>query len=107
VIGADDSFPDDVITLKAVLRAERTARLAAEAEAQAQTLLSEAKLQSTEEMGIASLHPSYTTHHPIGLPAVCRSAGSDVAPACRSIPINGRYGSTPNAVSPPNLDGSL
>jgi hypothetical protein len=32
---ADDSFPDDVITLKAMLRAERAARLTAEAEAQA------------------------------------------------------------------------
>lgn len=39
--GADDSFPDDVTTLKAMLRAERTARLAAEAEAQAGTLLIE------------------------------------------------------------------
>ena len=40
-MGADDSLPDDVITLKAMLRAERAARLAAEAEAQARTLLIE------------------------------------------------------------------
>ncbi|MET4201701.1 transposase [Bradyrhizobium sp. LA8.1] len=40
-MGADDSFPDDVTTLKAMLRAERTARLAAEADAQAQILLIE------------------------------------------------------------------
>jgi transposase len=45
-MGADDSLPDDVITLKAMLRAERTARLAAEAEAQARTLLIE-KLKLT------------------------------------------------------------
>ena len=45
-MGADDSLPDDVITLKAMLRAERTARLAAEADAQAQTLLIE-KLKLT------------------------------------------------------------
>src|SRR5438874_959263 len=45
-MGADDSFPDDVTTLKAMLRAERTARLAAEADAQAQTLLIE-KLKLT------------------------------------------------------------
>src|ERR1700690_2410214 len=40
-MGADDSLPDDVVTLKAMLRAERAARLAAEAEAQARTLLIE------------------------------------------------------------------
>jgi hypothetical protein len=40
-MGTDDSFPDDVNTLKAMLRAERAARLAAEAEAQARTLLIE------------------------------------------------------------------
>jgi transposase len=34
-MGADDSLPDDVITLKTMLRDERAARLAAEAEAQA------------------------------------------------------------------------
>jgi hypothetical protein len=34
-------LPDDVTTLKAMLRAERAARLAAEAEAQARTLLIE------------------------------------------------------------------
>ena len=45
-MGADDSFPDDVNTLKAMLRAERAARLAAEAEAQARTLLIE-KLKLT------------------------------------------------------------
>ena len=33
-MSADDSLPDDVIILKAMLRAERAARLAAEAEAQ-------------------------------------------------------------------------
>ena len=38
-MGADDSLPDDVTTLKAMLRAERAARLAAEADAQAQILL--------------------------------------------------------------------
>lgn len=43
---ADDSLPDDVVTLKAMLRAERTARLAAEAEAQARILLIE-KLKLT------------------------------------------------------------
>src|SRR4029077_19181166 len=45
-MGADDSLPDDVITLQAMLRAERAARLAAEAEAQAGTLLIE-KLKLT------------------------------------------------------------
>jgi transposase len=40
-MGADDSLPDDVTMLKAMLRAERAARLAAEAEAQARTLLIE------------------------------------------------------------------
>src|SRR6516162_9506332 len=45
-MGADDSLPDDVTTLKAMLRAERTARLAAEAEAQSRTLLIE-KLKLT------------------------------------------------------------
>ena len=46
VMGADDSLPDDVTTLKSMLRAERAARLAAEAEAQARTLLIE-KLKLT------------------------------------------------------------
>src|SRR4030095_7534848 len=45
-MGADDSLPDDVTTLKAMLRAERAARLAAEAEAQARTLTIE-KLKLT------------------------------------------------------------
>src|SRR5215471_3532425 len=45
-MGADDSLPDDVTTLKAMLRAERAARLAAEAEAQARILLIE-KLKLT------------------------------------------------------------
>src|SRR5579863_7597748 len=45
-MGADDYLPDDVITLKAMLRNERAARLAAEAEAQARTLLIE-KLKLT------------------------------------------------------------
>ena len=45
-MGANDSLPDDVNTLKAMLRAERAARLAAEAEAQARTLLIE-KLKLT------------------------------------------------------------
>jgi transposase len=40
-MGADDSLPDDVTTLKATLRAERAARLAAEAEAQTRTLIIE------------------------------------------------------------------
>ena len=44
-MGADDSLPDDVTTLQAMLRAERAARLAA-AEAQAETLLIE-KLKLT------------------------------------------------------------
>src|ERR1700745_4068832 len=45
-MGADDSLPDDVTTLQAMLRAERAARLAAEAEAQAGALLIE-KLKLT------------------------------------------------------------
>jgi transposase len=45
-MGADDSLPDDVTTLQAMLRAERAARLAAEAEAQAGTLLIESKRRS-------------------------------------------------------------
>ena len=45
-MGADDSLPDDVTTLKAMLRAERAARLAAEAEAKTRTLLIE-KLKLT------------------------------------------------------------
>lgn len=40
-MGTDDSLPDYVATLKAMLRAERAARLAAGAEAQARTLLIE------------------------------------------------------------------
>lgn len=46
VMSADDSLPDDVTTLQAMLRAERAARLAAEAEALARTLLIE-KLKLT------------------------------------------------------------
>ena len=45
-MSADDSLPNDIITLKAIVRAERAARLAAEAEAQARTLLIE-KLKIT------------------------------------------------------------
>ncbi|MCK1535443.1 MULTISPECIES: hypothetical protein [unclassified Bradyrhizobium] len=45
-MGGDDSLPDDVTTLQAMLRAERAVRLAAEAEAQAGTLLIE-KLKLT------------------------------------------------------------
>jgi len=45
-MGTDDSLPDDVTTLKAMLRAARAARLAAEAEAQARILLIE-KLKLT------------------------------------------------------------
>jgi len=58
-MSADDSLPDDMITLKAMLRAERAARLAAEAEAQARTLLIE-KLKLTikklrhEQFGVSS-----------------------------------------------------
>ena len=37
-MSADDFLPDDIIALKAIVRAERAARLAAEAEAQAGTL---------------------------------------------------------------------
>ncbi len=45
-MSTDDSLPDDVETLKAMLLCERAARLAAEAEAQARTLLIE-KLKLT------------------------------------------------------------
>ena len=45
-MSADDSLPDDVATLKAMLVAERAARLAAEADAQARMLLIE-KLKLT------------------------------------------------------------
>ena len=45
-MSADDSLPDDVAILKAMLRSERAARLAAEAEAQTRTLLIE-KLKLT------------------------------------------------------------
>ena len=45
-MGANNSLPDDVNTLKAMLRAKRAARLAAEAEARARTLLIE-KLKLT------------------------------------------------------------
>ena len=45
-MSAANSLPDDVNTLKAMLRAERAARLAAEAEAQVRTLLIE-KLKLT------------------------------------------------------------
>ena len=60
-MGADNSLPDDVNTLKAMLRAERAARLAAEAEAQVRTLLIE-KLKLTikklrhEQFGQSSEH---------------------------------------------------
>jgi transposase len=40
-MGSDDSLPDDVTTLKAMLLSERAARMAAEAEAQARALLIE------------------------------------------------------------------
>jgi transposase len=40
-MSADDSLPDDVTTLQAVLNTERAARLVAEADAQAQILLIE------------------------------------------------------------------
>lgn len=43
---ADDSLPNDVTTLQAMLRSERAARLVAEAEAQARPLLIE-KLKLT------------------------------------------------------------
>src|ERR1700751_2872205 len=45
-MSTDDSLPDYIITLEALVRAERAARLAAEAEAQARTLLIE-KLKIT------------------------------------------------------------
>ena len=45
-MGTDDSLPNDVSMLQAMLRAERAARLAAEAEAQAGSLLIE-KLKLT------------------------------------------------------------
>src|SRR5437868_12958991 len=45
-MGAADSLPDDVVTLQAMLRSERAARLTAEAEAQARSLLIE-KLKLT------------------------------------------------------------
>jgi hypothetical protein len=51
-MSADDSLPDDIITLKAMVRAERAARLAAEAEAQARTLLIE-KLQDHDQEAAA------------------------------------------------------
>src|ERR1700716_506481 len=50
-MGADDSLPDDVITLKAMLRAERAARLTAEAEAHARTLLIEKLKLTTKKRG--------------------------------------------------------
>ena len=54
-MAVDDSLPDDVTTLKSMLRAERMARLAAEAEAQARTLLIEKlKLTSSELLAIAA-----------------------------------------------------
>jgi len=46
VMIADDSLPDDIAALKTMLRSERAARLAAEAEAQARSLLIE-KLKLT------------------------------------------------------------
>jgi transposase len=46
VMSPDDSLPDDITTLKAMLRVERAARLAAEAEAHARTLMIE-KLKLT------------------------------------------------------------
>lgn len=52
-MSADDSLPDDVTTLKAMLRAERAARLAAEAEAQTRTLLIKKKLRH-EQFGQSS-----------------------------------------------------
>lgn len=58
---ADDSLPDDVTTLKAMLRAERAARLAVEAEGKARALLIE-KLKLTikklrhEQFGQSSEH---------------------------------------------------
>ena len=45
-MNANDSLPDDVLILKAMLRSERAARLAAEAEAQARSLMIE-KLKLT------------------------------------------------------------
>lgn len=46
VMNTADSLPDDIATLKAMLRSERAARLAAEADAQARSLLIE-KLKLT------------------------------------------------------------
>ena len=45
-MNANDSLPDDIAALKAMLRSERAARLAAEAEALARSLLIE-KLKLT------------------------------------------------------------
>lgn len=62
-MGADDSLADDVTTRQAMLRTERAARLAAEAEAQAQTLQIE-KLKLT----IKSTYPASTPARRAGLP---------------------------------------
>lgn len=70
-MGADDSLPDDMTTLKAMLRAERAARLAAEAEAQARTLQIE-KLKLTikklrhEQFGQSSERGALLLPQPMG-----------------------------------------
>jgi hypothetical protein len=62
-MGADDSLPDDVITLKAMLRAERAARLAAEAEAQAGTLLIEKLKLTIRSYGTSSSDNPRSAEH--------------------------------------------
>src|SRR4029453_9277868 len=78
-MGADDSLPDDITTLKAMLRAERAARLAAEAEAQARILLIE-KLKLTikklrhEQFGQSSARGGLLDQLELQLPALEENA---------------------------------
>jgi hypothetical protein len=57
---ADDSLPDDVTALKAMLRAERAPRLAAEAEAQARTLSTRFEIESSSatRCQVDQFHPT-------------------------------------------------
>ena len=85
----DDSLPDDVITLKAMLRAERAARLAAEAEAQARTLLIE-KLKLTikklrhEQFGPSSERGALLDQLELFVRSEERRVGKECQSVCRS-----------------------
>jgi hypothetical protein len=73
-MGTDDSLPDDVETLKAMLLSERAARLAAEADVQARMLLIE-KLKLT----IRKLrHERFGSRRSVGACSISLSSSSPI-----------------------------